>query len=266
MASVNLNDIEIAYNIHGAGEPVILIGGFTMVKEAWELQISDLANHFRVITFDNRGVGESSVPSGDYTISDMAADTAGLMDALEIESANFFGVSMGSLIIQILALDHQDRVKKAALGCATHGGRHAIQADKDALTQIALAADPAVPPEKSIRELCSVLYSESFIREETERLEKIIQMRMKYIPTAEGIEGQLKALSIFNVRKRLHEIQCPVLAITGSDDRVIPPENSTLLSNGIRGAKIHIVEGAGHGFIHERPEEVNRALIDFFKN
>ena len=72
------------------------------------------------------------------------------------------------------------------------------------------------------------------------------------------------ALSIFNVKRRLGEIRCPVLAITGSEDRMMPPGNSKLLAEGIPGAEIYIVEGAGHGFFFEKPDEVNRVLIDFF--
>ena len=94
MPKVNLKDVEIAYNTHGEGEPVILIHGYMQVKEAWSQQVDGLSGHFRVITFDNRGVGESTIPSEDFTIDDMAADTIGLMDALDIDSAYFFGISM----------------------------------------------------------------------------------------------------------------------------------------------------------------------------
>ena len=64
MAKVAVGNLEIAYNSEGSGQPVILIGGFTMVKETWERQVSELAKHFRVVTFDNRGVGETIFPAG----------------------------------------------------------------------------------------------------------------------------------------------------------------------------------------------------------
>ncbi len=80
----------------------------------------------------------------------------------------------------------------------------------------------------------------------------------------EGAAGQMGALSVFNVKKRLGEIRCPVLAITGSEDRMMPPENSRLLAEGIQGVEHYLVEEAGHSFFYEKPGEVNRVLIEFF--
>ena len=264
MAKVEVRDIEIAYEVHGSGEPVILVAGFTAVKESWELQVAELAKQFRVVTFDNRGVGETTVPSGPFTIADMAADTAGLMDALGIDSAHFFGVSMGGLIAQVLALDYPERVKRVALGCTTHGGRHAIQPEREVMEILARASDPNIPVEESVRLRLPVILAERFIREEPERLEQFVRLSIRYWPTPEGAAGQLGALSVFNVKKRLGEIRCPVLAITGSEDRMMPPENSRLLAEGIPGAEHYVVQGTGHSFFLEKPDEVNRVLIDFF--
>jgi pimeloyl-ACP methyl ester carboxylesterase len=264
MAKVEVRDIEIAYNIDGSGEPVVLIGGFTAVKESWELQVAELAKHFRVITFDNRGVGETILPTAPFSVADMAADTAGLMDALGIDSAHFFGVSMGGLIAQVLALDYPERVKKVALGCTTHGGRHAVQPEPEVMEILAKASDPTIPVEKSVRLRLPVIFAKRFIREEPERLEEFVRLSIRYWPTPEGAAGQLGALSVFNVKKRLGEIRCPVLAITGSEDRMMPPENSRLLAEGIAGAEHYVVDGTGHSFFLEKPDEVNGVLIDFF--
>jgi pimeloyl-ACP methyl ester carboxylesterase len=264
MARVQLKELEVAYSVEGAGEPLLLIGGFTMVKESWELQVAALAKHFRVISFDNRGVGETTVPSDPFTIAQMAADAVGLLDALGIDSAHVFGVSMGGLIAQVLALDHPDRVRKVVLGCTTHGGRHAVQPQKEVMEILARASDPSIPVEESVRIRLPIVFSDRFIREEPERLEEFVRFSIQYWPTPEGAAGQMGALSVFNVKKRLGEIRCPVLAITGSEDRMMPPENSRLLAEGIEGAQHHAVDGAGHSFFLEKPDQVNRVLIDFF--
>jgi len=265
VTSVKANDIAIAYSLYGNGETLILIGGFTMVKESWDLQVDALSKHFRVVTFDNRGVGETTVPTEPFTIADMAADTVGLMDALGIDAAHFFGVSMGGLIAQILALDYPDRVKKVALGCTTHGGRHAIQPRKEVMEVLAKASDPSIPPEQAVRMRLPTIFADRFIQEEPERVEEVVRFALQNWPTPQGAEGQMGSLSVFNVKRRLGEIHCPVLVITGREDRMMPPENSELLADGIAGAELYMVEGAGHNFFYEKPDEVNRVLIDFFK-
>ena len=264
MQKTRVRDIEIAYRINGSGEPLILIGGFTMVKESWDLQVAGLEDHFKVLTFDNRGIGETTVPAEPFTIADMAADTAGLMDALGIDSANIFGVSMGGLISQILALDYPGWVKRIALGSTSHGGKHAVQPKKEVMAALATSTDPLISPEEAVRMKVSITFTGKFIRDEPERLDDYIRTCLKHYPAVKGSAGQMKALSFFNVTKRLGEITCPVLVITGSEDQMMPPQNSKLLAEGIPNAELVMIEGAGHNFFYEKPDETNSLLINFF--
>ncbi len=264
MDTARVGGLEISYIVRGEGEPIVLIGGFTMTKESWWLQVEGLSRSFRVIAFDNRGVGETRYQSGAFTIEEMASDTVGLMDFLGIDAGHVFGVSMGGLIAQILLLDYPDRVRKAALGCTTHGGRHAVQPDPQVMAALAKAADPDLPPEESVRQRVPILFSDRFVKEKPGDLEQYIGLALRHFPSPEGAAGQFKALSVFNVRRRLGEIRNPVLVITGSEDRMMPPENSRLLVEGIRGARLHLVQGAGHMFFLERADEVNQVLLDFF--
>lgn len=264
MPRVKVNEAEIAYRERGAGDPVVLIGGFSMVKESWGLQVQGLAKRFRVITFDNRGVGETRYPPGPFTVSDMAADTVGLLDALELDAAHVFGVSMGGLIAQTIALEYPGRVRKAVLGCTTHGGRHAVRASGEVMESLGKATDPTVPVEEAVRTWVTIMFSRRFIEEEPARLDDFVRFSIRNWPSPEGSAGQIGALSVFNVRRRLGEIRCPVLTVTGSEDRMMPPENARRLAEGIPGARHYVVQGAGHGFFFERPEEVNRVLIEFF--
>lgn len=264
MKKIKVGDIEIAYNIVGSGEPLILIGGFTMVKESWDLQVAGLKDHFRVITFDNRGVGQTTVPTRPFTIADMAADTDGLMNVLGIDAAYIFGVSMGGLIGQTLALDYPTRVKKAALGCTSHGGKHAVQPEKEVMEALAKTADPSISPDESVRMKVSITFTKQFIRDEPEKVEEYIRSCLEHYPSADGASGQMKALSFFNVKKRLDEITCPVLVITGSEDKMMPPDNSRLLAEGIPHARLSVIKGAGHNFFYEKPVETNTLLKSFF--
>jgi 3-oxoadipate enol-lactonase len=265
MAKIKVNEIEIAYNIIGSGEPLVLICGYTGVKESWVYQVDELAKHFQVVTFDNRGVGETTVPTKSCTIADMATDTAGLIDALGLVPAHLFGISMGGLIAQTLALDFADRINKVALGCTSHGGKHAVQPGPDVMAALAKAGDPDISPEESIKMNLPIMFSEQFLRKEPQKIEDHVKMALKFRPTPEGAKGQMKALSFFNVKNRLGEIKCPVLVIAGTEDKMMPPENAKLLADGIPDAELYEVEGTGHGFNIEKPDEVNRVLIEFLK-
>ena len=109
------NGQKLYYEIHGEGEPLLLIMGLGSDSTGWLLQLADFAEHFKVITFDNRDVGRSSEAAGPYTLAEMAADTAGLMDALAIERAHVLGGSMGGAIAQELVLNYPEKMNKLIL-------------------------------------------------------------------------------------------------------------------------------------------------------
>ncbi|MEW6443973.1 MAG: alpha/beta fold hydrolase [bacterium] len=266
MPKARVKELEIAYSLRGSGEPLVMVAGFTQTKETWGPVVSHLTRHFQVLTFDNRGVGETTFPAGNFTIADMAQDTVELMDALGIDNAYFFGVSMGGLITQTILLDRPQRVRKAALGCTSHGGRHAVQPAPEVMAGLSSMTDPNVAPRERMLRALPILYSDDFIRQQPERVEEFQEVAARYLPHPAGASAQFQALSYFNVKKRLSEIRQPVLVITGDQDRMMPPENSRLLAAGIAGAKLQLVEGAGHSFFHEQPQQVARALIEFFSD
>jgi pimeloyl-ACP methyl ester carboxylesterase len=127
------------------------------------------------------------------------------------------------------------------------------------------ATDPNASVEEAVCHWVPIMFSERFMREEPARLDEFIRFSVQNWPTPEGAAGQIAALSVFNVRRRLHEIRCPVLTIAGSEDLMMPPENARLLAEGISGAEHYVVKGAGHGFFFEKPDEVNQVLLDFFQ-
>src|SRR5207244_8092823 len=117
MATATVDSIELYYEEHGRGDPLLLIMGLAADSTAWMFQVPDFAERYRTIVFDNRGVGRSSKPRGPYTIHEMADDAAGLLDVIGIERAHVVGVSMGGMIAQELALRHPERVRGLVLGC-----------------------------------------------------------------------------------------------------------------------------------------------------
>jgi pimeloyl-ACP methyl ester carboxylesterase len=118
MPSVAANGIELVYRVDGDGdETLVLVNGLADTKETWELQIPAFAERYRVLSYDNRGVGESSTPEGPYTTAQMADDLAALVDALEISRFHLLGVSMGGMIAQEYAIAHADRLLSASFCC-----------------------------------------------------------------------------------------------------------------------------------------------------
>src|SRR4051794_19933491 len=122
---------RIYWEEHGSGEPLLLIMGLGYTLDMWYRTTPVFAEHYRVIVFDNRGVGRSDVPPGPYALSLMASDAARVMDAAGVESAHVFGVSMGGMIAQEFALRYPARVRSLVLGCTTCGGPQAVVADAE---------------------------------------------------------------------------------------------------------------------------------------
>ena len=145
MPVVQANEIEIYYEEHGSGEPLLLIMGWGGNTATWNPQLEGLAEQYRVIAFDNRGAGRTKAPDSPYTIPQMAADTAGLLHALGVPKAHVFGISMGGMVAQELALGYPELVGSLILGCTSAGGSTAAGADP---AQEHLAAVP--PPARSL--------------------------------------------------------------------------------------------------------------------
>ena len=144
MPMAQLGALTLHYQVQGEGEPLLLIMGYRGSGFMWgEAFLALLAHHFRVITFDNRGTGLSDKPDTAYTIGMMADDAAALLTVLGIAQAYVFGVSMGGMIAQELALRYPRRVKRLILGCTSCGGPQAIVAAPEILRQF--LTTPGVP-------------------------------------------------------------------------------------------------------------------------
>jgi 3-oxoadipate enol-lactonase len=110
MPTIRVKDIEMYYESHGKGTSLIHIGGLAGDARAWTRQIEHLSKHYQVICFDNRGTGRTSCPDMPYSTKLFAEDTVGLMDALGIDRAHSYGISMGGCIAQEIAINYPKRV------------------------------------------------------------------------------------------------------------------------------------------------------------
>jgi len=165
---VKVNDIQLYYEMHGQGEPLVLIMGLGASTRGWDMQIPTFSREFQVVAFDNRGSGRSDKPDSSYSIRLFADDTAGLMDALGIASAHVYGQSMGGLIAQELALSYPQRVRTLVLGSTSCGGQQAVAALPEHVTL--MASLNTLSPEEAAEKGLPLMYSSEFIARKRQEL------------------------------------------------------------------------------------------------
>jgi pimeloyl-ACP methyl ester carboxylesterase len=263
MANAKINEIEIYYEVHGNGEPLLLIMGLGANSTAWVMQIEEFARHHTVIAFDNRDAGRSQRAPAPYSIRQMALDALGLLDHLGVESADVFGMSMGGMIAQELVLAAPKRVRGLVLGGTMAGGPKAVMAGPQLVQQWVSVG--AMPREQAFEAGLRFLYSEPFIARNRERLLKRALENAALMSPPDAIQRQFMAVIGFNTYDRLHEVQSPALVLTGTDDKIVPSANSRIIAERIAASRLIEYEGAGHGFIVERAEETNQHVLDFLQ-
>jgi 3-oxoadipate enol-lactonase len=258
-----INKIRMHYEVAGHGDPVLLINGLSAPAAGWTLQIPALAPHFRVVTFDNRGVGETDLPPEPvYTTAQMADDAAALLRHLKIARAHVLGASMGGTIALELALRQPRLVRSLTLACTW--------ADADARflhtldSWIALAY--RVPVEERLRHVVYPwLFTPAFFATR-QNVETVFQRATAYPhqTKAEAIERQGKGVAAWNGTrvKRLSSIRVPVLVLVGADDILTPPAFSRALARRLPRARLRVLPG-GHGFFLEHAGPFNRAVLRF---
>jgi pimeloyl-ACP methyl ester carboxylesterase len=265
MPIVKAGAVNLSYDTFGAGEPLLLIMGFGAPGIAWMPVLPMLAG-FKCIYFDNRGTGNSD-KSGPYTISQMADDAANLLAAQGIESAMVYGVSMGGMIAQELALRHPGRVSKMVLGCTTTGGPEAIPPEEETIAALLTAMKlMASDPEQAVDILLPVVHPPDFVTAHPE-IKQMALMGAAMIPPApaEVIDQTLQGIAQFNSYDRLPEVKCPVMIVHGQRDILLKPENAQVLKSRLPHAELFMIPNAGHNFFAEDPMGVHQRIIEFLQ-
>lgn len=253
--------ITLAATAHGQGPPLLMIPGLGSSRRVYDTIVRPLAMHHRVIVFDPRGIGDSDVTDGPYTMSQLAGDAVCVLDAAGEDAAAVFGASMGSMVAQHLALDHPHRVTRLVLACSSPGSAHAVRADPEATRR--LLGKGGRTAEEAYRIACTVLYSPAFQRAHPDFIEQQIRERARRPVRARAFSAQYEAVRQHEPWDRLPSLRMPVLLLHGSEDVVIPPGNSEVLAQQIPGATVQILDGLGHMFWHEDPQRAARAIEDF---
>jgi 3-oxoadipate enol-lactonase len=253
MPKAGVEGIELFHERAGSGEPLLLIQGVSGTHVAWgEPLRSRLEAEFDCIAFDNRGVGLSGAVNEPFTIAEMAVDAAGLLDALEIESAHVLGISMGGMIAQELALAEPERVRSLTLGCSYCGGPGSQLMDPTDFQGLAEAMASG-NQDRVFRAMYELNLSPGFRAEESRYAEFVAMAEAVPVPRR-TVELQLQAILGHDTSARLPGLSLPTLVLHGTLDRVLGYPNGPLIASLIPGARLETLEDVGHMFWWEQPE------------
>lgn len=253
--------ISLYYERIGQGPPLLLIMGTGLDHTCWQHQISAYSPYFECICFDNRGTGKSDAPVDDLTTKLLAEDAAGLLDALNVESAHVSGLSLGSCIAQELCLARPERVRSLQL----HGtwGRAHGYAERKFKAQLRLLNAFSIADFYEISMLWFI--TPQYFSVHPDRVTAQIKAIVDAAPSMELLKAQYKADLEHDALDRLPRIAVPTLVAVGSFDVALPPMYSREVAEAIPGSELVIIEDGGHLFNLEIPEEFNRVTLGFLK-
>jgi len=267
MPRATVNGVDMYYEVHGKGVPLVMIQGFAGNNQAWFFQTPVFKKYYKVIVFDNRGIGKTDKSSEPYTIRTMADDVIGLLDYLAIEKAHILGLSLGGMVAQEIAISYPERLVKLVLGSTLAGSEGGSDVHPEMIKAFTTSESAAnidfrsIPLEKVMYEMVSLAFNRRLYRMILLPLSK---RSMKSIDP-EGHFKQMAAVSDYTTLDRLHLIKAPTLVITGTGDRIISPIASEVIASRIPNAKLVLVKGGSHAFFMEMRGKFNKEVLGFLR-
>jgi pimeloyl-ACP methyl ester carboxylesterase len=263
MPYVSTNGIRLAYERAGRGERVVMIMGQAAGGNVWGMyQVPALvAAGYEVITFDNRGVPPSDVPPGGYSLDDLIADTAGLIEALDAGPCRVVGTSLGALVAARLAIDRPDLVTSCvlmAVRARSDAIRRALLAGERALGASAVALPPAYEAVVSVMQM----FSPSTLNDDA-TVAALLDVYEMSAARRGAASGQDAIDLATDRRAQLRAVAVPCRVIAFSDDLMCPPHLCAEVAEAVPGCDYVEIGSCGHLGYLERPDEVNSAIIEF---
>jgi 3-oxoadipate enol-lactonase len=258
MSTADVNGITINYALEGDGpETVVLVNGLADELESWGYQTPALVGAgFRVLSFDNRGVGESDKPAGPYTTRLFAEDTKALVDSLGISDFHLLGVSMGGMIVQEYVLAYPGDVRSLIPAC-TYAAPGPFCSRMFSLWE---EMAPVMGLKSVMQDVTLWAFTQEFFETRGEELAEFEEAMATLTMPIDAYLAQLSSIQTHDATARLGEITVPTTVIAGETDILIPVELSRRLQQGIAGSDWLTVPG-GHACIWEHPDPFNDAVI-----
>lgn len=250
--------MKIAWEERGSGAPLLLIQGLGYARWSWEPVVPGLAERYRVLFFDNRGIGESDKPGGPYSAREMAEDALQVLDEAGVDRAHVLGASLGGMIAQELAASAPERVDRLILCCTTAGGAESMPMPEVTVKLFAEAA--ALDPLVALRRFVENALGDP---PDPALVEDLFARRVANPPDPAGWQAQAAAGAGFAGVDG--EIAAPTLILHGTADNVIDHRNAELLAERIPAARVELLSGAGHLFFWEQPDVFVRIVTEFLQ-
>lgn len=262
MSIIQVNGIDLFYTIQGSreNEPLLLVSGFDSDSSIWAAMMPLLVQQYRVLRFDNRGIGQTSAPDSPYSIEQMASDADALLNYLNISKVHVAGHSMGGQIAQELALAHPEKIQSLILlsSWASRDGKFN--------SLIEMFSDLTQKLEGTLYQkvLLPWLFTDAFYSTPgaVEQLINLIE-NQPFPPTPHGLYHQARAILSSDTSDRLTDIHCPTLIVVGKEDLLTPVRFSQQLAQGIPRAELAVLEQGGHAFVIESADAVAETMLDF---
>jgi pimeloyl-ACP methyl ester carboxylesterase len=244
--------VNIYYEEHGYGEPLIMLTGPLLDSKSWFNQM-ELANYARIILMDNRDSGMSERSQVSYTMEVMADDVNALMRKLKLDRAHLVGFSMGGMVAQAFAILYPAKVKSLVLVSTSYGGKDSVLRLLDLLNTDEVSREVAM-------ELLTRFFSRDWLMQNTEVFSRLVESYTKNLLT-DSLRNQLSAMRIFDLSRRVNQISVPTMIVQGEIDELSPIQNSLSLHNKVHNSRLLVFKGAGHAVHIERPREFNKEVL-----
>jgi len=248
--------MSLDYRLHGpeGAHVVVLSGSLGTTQELWSRQLPELAERFRVLTYDHPGHGASELPEDAPTVERLADGLLGLLDELGLERVSLCGMSLGAMVGMALALDAPERVERLVLACTS-----AYMGPPDGWAERA-----RIVRNQGTEAIADTVvrrwFTPAFAREEPETVARFRAMLAATPP--EGYARCCEAIGTWDVRERISAIAVPVLVVAGADDPATPVEHAELIASRIPGARLQVLERAAHLANVERAGAFTSALLE----
>lgn len=263
MPIAKTENLDIYYEIIGQGEPLVMIRGVGSNVDHWYEQAPVLSKKYQLLVFDNRGIARTSDPGGSFSTRDMAVDTIALMDAVGIKKAHLLGYSMGGMIAQEMALAYPEKVNGLILVATDCGISLRIKARPEFSRLFTDMVRLGTMEAKQAAARC--LFAEQTFETRPDIIQRYAEVSARYPASQQILGRQWAAITQHDACERLSDISSPTLAITGSEDELIPPENAKVMAERIPVAQMVTIDGGGHLFLIEQPEAFNEAVMGFLE-